>query len=1144
VANSKRTSRVATRRSGDAGVRSATPSDSAPGRPTVVGIGASAGGLEAFTRLIGHLPADTGLAYVLVQHLDPAHESLLAQLLGRAASVPVVEARDGMKLEPDHAYVIPPNAIITLADGHLRLVKRNPTDGIHLPIDVFLCSLAEMHGSGAVGVILSGTGSDGSRGIEAIKAEGGITIAQDPASAKYASMPQSAVATGYVDFVLTPEGIAERLAELGHHIAELPAARDSSAEPSADEIEEVNQILAALRTRTRVDFRQYRQGTVQRRILRRMLLHRQDTHRDYLAHLRENPDELDALYEDLLIGVTSFFRDPEAFDALQRDGFAPMMAGHAEDKPVRVWVAGCSGGEEAYSVAIALLEFLGDKAAQIGVQIFATDLSEASIARARAGRYPDGIAAAVSRERLQRFFVKEDAGYRINKAVRDLCVFSRQDIVRDPPFSHLDLITCRNVLIYLEPALQQRVFPIFHYALEPNGLMLLGSAESVASASELFAPLDKRHKIFRRRPTTAKSLDLELSLGKRHLPLRRLSRMPLTIPTPVDEVQAEADRLVLARYAPGGVVVNDALEIVQFRGRTGGFLEHPSGVATLNVLELVPPELVTPLRLAIQNARIDDQPVSKQGIPVRDGAASRQASIEVLPFLVPSSGERYFIVTIQEASAPPAPTVVPGDESPRRAPRSRRESNEAKGLREELVALKLYLQSVIEENEGTNEELRAASEEVQSSNEELQSTNEELETTKEEIQSTNEELETVNEELRHRNRELSDLSSDLANVLAGIQMPIVIVDRDLRLRRFTPATDRVMRVIPTDAGRPLEDVKLRVIIPDLAQRIATTIETLAVNETEVQGEDGHWWELTIRPYETVDRKVGGAVLVFANVDASKLYQGQIEEVSESRRQLLITSEVARAEADTAKESAEVANSTKSGFLANMSHDLRTPLNAISGYTELMEMGVRGPVTEAQRSDLGRIKRNTRHLLSLINDILNFAKLEQGHLEFRIADVPVDAIVGELQEMIGPQCRAKSMTLDCTDCSGIALADPERLRQILLNLLTNAVKFTAAGGHVSVATSQAADRLTIHVTDTGIGISATVLESIFEPFVQVDRSLTSGTSDGVGLGLAISRDLARSMNSDLTVESEIGKGSRFSLTMPRGADASLPLALVP
>jgi two-component system CheB/CheR fusion protein len=536
--------------------------------------------------------------------------------------------------------------------------------------------------------------------------------------------------------------------------------------------------------------------------------------------------------------------------------------------------------------------------------------------------------------------------------------------------------------------------------------------------------------------------------------------------------------------------------------------------------------------------------VSKQGIPVGDGAASRQASIEVLPFRVLSSGEQYFIVTIQEASTPPVPPVLPGVESPRRAPKSRRESNQTKGLRDELAALKLYLQSIIEENEATNEELRAANEEVQSSNEEFQSTNEELETTKEEIQSTNEELETVNEELRHRNRELSDLSSDLANVLAGIQMPIVIVDSDLRLRRFTPATDRVMRVIATDAGRPLEDVKLRVIIPDLAQRIATTIETLAVTETEVQGEDGHWWELTIRPYETVDRKVSGAVLVFANVDASKRYQGQIEEVSESRRQLLITSEVARAEADTAKESAEVANSTKSGFLANMSHDLRTPLNAISGYTELMEMGVRGPVTEAQRSDLGRIKRNTRHLLSLINDILNFAKLEQGHLDFRIADVPVDAIVGELQEMIGPQCRAKSMTLDCTDCSGIALADPERLRQILLNLLTNAVKFTAAGGHVSVATSQAADRLTIHVTDTGIGISATVLESIFEPFVQVDRSLTSGTYDGVGLGLAISRDLARRMDSDLTVESEIGKGSRFSLTLPRGADASRPMAVAP
>jgi two-component system CheB/CheR fusion protein len=462
-----------------------------------------------------------------------------------------------------------------------------------------------------------------------------------------------------------------------------------------------------------------------------------------------------------------------------------------------------------------------------------------------------------------------------------------------------------------------------------------------------------------------------------------------------------------------------------------------------------------------------------------------------------------------------------------------------KDLRDELAALKVYVQSVIEDNEAASEELRAANEEVQSSNEEFQSANEELETTKEEIQSTNEELETVNEELRHRNRELSDLSSDLANVLAGIAIPIVIVGSNLRLRRFTPATERVMRVIPTDAGRPLEDVKLRVNVPDLAHRIMTAIETLTVSEQEVQSEDGHWWSLTIRPYETVDRTVDGAVLVFSDVNSSKQYRRRIEEVAESRRQLLVTSEEARAEADTALKSAEVANRAKSTFLANMSHDLRTPLNAIAGYAELMELGIRGPVTDTQRIDLARIRRSTRHLLSLINDILNFARVEQGHLDFLMVDVPLEALVSELDEMIGPQFQAKSITLDCAGCSGTVRADPERLRQILLNLLTNSLKFTLPGGHVNIATSQSTEHVTIDVIDTGVGIRPENLASIFDPFIQVDRSLTSSSLDGVGLGLAISRDLARRMDAEITVQSTVGAGSRFSLIFPRGADLPFP-----
>jgi len=1098
--------------------------------PPIVGIGASAGGLDALTRLIARLPADTGLAYVVVQHLDPKHESILAELLGRAGAVPVVQAHEGVKVEPDHAYVIPPNTTMTVTDGHLRLAGRSKTRGPHLPIDAFLCSLANVHGSGAVGVILSGAGSDGARGIEAIKAEGGITIAQDPASAGYPSMPDSAIATGYIDFVLEPEAIADRLTKIGRYVAAHALAADSAPRPSESDTDELNKILVILRNRTGVDFREYRRGTVQRRILRRMLLHRQDTHTEYLAHLRSDPHELDALYTDLLIGVTSFFRDPDVFVALQRDVLPAMMAAHAPETPVRVWVAGCSGGEEAYSVAIALVEFLGDAARDTPIQIFATDLSEASITRARSGLYPEGIAATMSAERLQRFFVKEDGGYRIAKVVRDLCVFSRQNLLRDPPFSHLDLITCRNVLIYLEPAAQQRVFPVFHYALEPSGFLLLGSAESAGAASELFSPFDKRRKIFRPRPASNRLLDVELSIAAPTVKAPQRPRVALVASPSGDEVQAEADRLLLARYAPGGVVVNEQLEILRFRGRTSGFLEHAPGAASLDLLKLVRPDLVTPLRAAIRTARAEGQPAAEEGITIHDGEVTRRASLEVIPFRTPSSDKRYFVVTFEHE--PSAPFAAPRLHAPANVDGSKKEKGNLKELREQLAALKRYAQSIIEEQEATNEELRAASEEVQSSNEELQSTNEELETTKEEIQSVNEELSTVNEELRHRNRELNTLSSDLANVLASTLIPIVIVGNDLRLRRFTPAADRVMKLIPSDVGRPLEDVRLRLQIPDLARRITTTIETLAVTEQEVQDDDGHWWALTIRPYQTIDRKVDGAVLVFADVDATKRYGEQMAQAAEARRQLLVTSETARLDADRARTAAESANRTKSGFLANMSHDLRTPLNAIAGYTDLLELGIRGPVTETQRSDFGRIKQSTRHLLALINDILNFVKVEEGHVDLRVVDVQVAGVLAELVDMMGSQFRARSIALEVGDCAGVVRSDPERLRQILLNLLTNALKFTNPGGRVTVACSARDDMVTITVADTGIGIEADALERIFEPFVQLSRTLTSGEVSGVGLGLAISRDLARRMGGDLNVDSVLGEGSIFSLRLPR------------
>ena len=1094
--------------------------------PPVVGIGASAGGLESFVQLVRHLPKDTGLAYVLVQHLDPTHASQLSEILGRASSIPVIDAADGVRLEANRAYVIQPNASMTVTDGHLRVTQAERRRGAHTVIDEFFQSLAQVHRTDAVGVILSGSGSDGAAGIQAIKECGGITLAQDPESAQFASMPESAIATGCIDFVLTPEQIADQLSLIARHLTLRPDVAAATTEDA-----DLQQILVMLRSRTGADFRSYRRATVHRRIQRRMLVHRNETHAEYLTHLRTHPEDLDVLHQDLLIGVTRFFRDPETFAALQALAFPEMMKGRAANSPIRVWVAGCSTGEEAYSVAIALLEFLdATGASDTAIDLFATDLSHVAIARARAGLYPATIEAEVSADRLARFFIKEEGGYRVARRVRDLCVFATHNIIRDPPFSQLDLISCRNVLIYFEGGLQETVLPMFNYALKSTGLLVLGAAESVGTSTEFFTPLDKQHRIFRPMPSPRRGVDSDRVAG--FFPVNRATlaseRAPERLPR---DMGNDADRAVLARFGPPGVVINDHFEITQFRGDTAGFVKHTSGTASLHLLKVARAELLPRLRSAIEAARGSQKPVREEQIALRDGETIRHVAIEVIPLPAVGGRERFFVVLFDDAQSPAVSlsrTARGSRRGAKRSPSTVDEPQESPGelgeLRAELTEAKRYLQDIIDQYETTNEELRAANEEIQSSNEELQSTGEELETTKEEVQSTNEELTTVNEELRHRNRELGAASADLANVFTSTQIPIMIVDGDLRVRRFTPATERVIKVIPTDVGRPLSDLRLRVGLFDLERRIATVISTLAVGQVDVQDDQQRWWSLTIRPYLTVDGKVDGAVLAFTDIDATKRYGQQAEVTSENRRVLLVESEAARVEADEA-------NFTKTSFLANMSHDLRTPLNAIAGYADLLELLVHGPLTADQASDVARIKRSSRHLLSLINDILNFAKIEAGTTDLEIATVSVDGAVASLDAMLYPQLRAKGLGFAHTDCDFFVRADPEKLQQVLLNLATNAIKFTPSGG-ITIRCRSSDAIVTIEVADTGVGIPPDQLDRIFEPFIQVSRSLTSVHHEGVGLGLAISRTLARAMSGDLTARSTLGKGSSFALTLPR------------
>jgi two-component system, chemotaxis family, CheB/CheR fusion protein len=852
------------------------PAPTAPnGTPRfpVVGIGASAGGLEAMTSLLKELASHLGMAYVLVLHLDPARESKVSEILARMTPIPVLQAQDGMRVEPDHIYVIPPNCDMTIDHRVLHLGNREPHRSANTTIDTFLRSLAVACGSNAIGVVLSGTASDGTLGLAAIKGEAGITFAQEPSSAKYDGMPASAIASGCVDFILPPAGIAKEIARIRHH----PYISDHF-NPEAGEVgdgSDMEQIFRLLRRTTTVDFSGYKSPTIARRIQRRMALQKIDKLKDYGNLLHRDSREVEALYYDLLINVTSFFRNPDAFAALRQIVYpAIMQARSSASGPVRIWVPGCSTGEETYSHAISLVEFLGEERADIPVQVFGTDLSESAIQRARAGVYKENIEADVTPARLRRFFYKADGGYQIKETIRDLCIFSTQNIFNDPPFSRMDLVSCRNVMIYLSQALQKRVVPIFHYALNPTGFLMLGSTEGLlGSGSELFEMTDKKQKIFRKRLVSS-PVAFGFSVGKpEHGPTgtptpTAQSKLPETQKIPM-ELQREADRLLLARYVPPAVLINEHLEILQTRGRTASFLELPSGKASLNLLKMARPGLLFELQGAIDEARKQGFEAIRPRVRV-DDEKIKTVTIRVVPFKVPTQTQHSFLIVFESDLADGvSPSGLAQAPAAHMVDQASAEEYSVLGrqivqLRQELAATREYLQSIIESQEGTNEELQSANEEIQSGNEELQSTNEELQTSKEELESANEELHTVNEEMQHRNELLTQLNNDLTNLLYSVSLPIVMVGADLSVRRFTPQAAAVLGLSSSDIGRPMPRLRLKLDMGNLEQNMLDVIQQVQSQQLHVQDNDGKWCMLRIVPYRTMDNRIDGVVLSVMN----------------------------------------------------------------------------------------------------------------------------------------------------------------------------------------------------------------------------------------------------------------------------------------
>ena len=845
----------------------AAPTPAADAGPvTVVGVGASAGGLDAFSELLRHLPASADLALVLVQHLAPDHESSLPKLLAQTTALPVEAAEDGRAIAAGHVYVIPPGRLIALDDaGHLRLTDA-PHRGAHaMPVDVFFRSLAHHAGDRAVGVVLSGTGSDGTEGLREIKSVGGFTLVQDPETASYDGMPRSAIGRGVADLVLPPADLAARLGALPRHPytrGEPPSAEGGALAASPEDEREIAHLLDRLRAATGIEYDQYKAGTIERRIQRRMALHHLESLAAYRRRVEQDPDERDALARDLLIHVTRFFRHPATFERLGERVFPELLRQRAEGEPIRIWVPGCASGEEAYAVAIALLDHLGRDADAVPVQIFATDVSEEALATARTGVYPESIAADVSSDRLGRYFGRTNGSLRIAKRVRDLCVFARHDVTRDPPFSRLDLIVCRNLLIYLGAPLQKRVLGLFHYALKPARFLVLGEAESTGQAPPLFAAVDKKTGIHVRR-----DVETPHEAPVVHAAAAAAPRAAAAAPAPAAQrqpVQREADRRLLERYGPAGVVVDDALQIVEFRGATGRYLEPAPGDASLNLLKMAREGLLPALRSAIHEARGTGGELRREAGQVRAGGDLRRVEIVVLP-LEPAGAGRHFLVLFEEPAEAPATAAGDGETESASAPESQR----VQELERELAQTRGHLETMIRDLESANEQL-------QSANEELQSTNEELDTAKEELQSTNEELNTVNEELQARNDELERVNADLENLLANAPVAVVILDRGLRIRRYTPAAADALNLIPGDVGREIGDIRANLEIDRLDIPASEALEGSTIVERETRDAAGRYCVLRVRPCIDAHDRIDGAVLTLFDVDATKRRQHAVE----------------------------------------------------------------------------------------------------------------------------------------------------------------------------------------------------------------------------------------------------------------------------
>lgn len=1099
----------------------------------IVAIGASAGGLEAMMELLKYLPSNTGMAFIYVQHLSPDHKSMLTEILSKKTSMSVQEIDDMDKITPNNLFVIPYNKGIEVVSGQIKLTPRSDNSSA-ISIDILFSSLAEAQKERVIGVILSGSASDGTVGMKAIKQEGGLTFAQDD-SAKFNSMPHSAIAAGTVDFILSPKDIALELARLSKHPLIKAIGVKTGEEDLIDNSDpDLKIILNQLHKATGVDFSAYKMNTIKRRIIRRMLLYKIKHLRDYAKMLSQEKEEIHILYQDLLINVTSFFRDTDTHKYLKENLLPKLIKRKNSGEALRIWVPACASGEEAYSIAMILLEVQESKATMVPIQIFATDLSEKAINKARVGIYSQQDLETVSPKRIQRFFTKADGGFRVNKAVREMCIFAPHNILRDPPFSRLDFISCCNLFIYFDNPAQKKAVNTFHYALNDNGFLMLGKSENITHSANLFTDYNKKYKIFTRKINSGNRTLAALmprytqqAQADDIIPVTSKSKAKPNISVNHVGLDNAIDAVLVSDFMPASVVINYQLEIVQFRGTTDMFLTHPKGRATFNILKMARPEIAFELRNAISKVIKTRQRYHKSGIEMntdKSGTACKIISLEIVPLDV-EWNEPLLLILFTEHEQVENFWQQSEDGKNSSLAKDRR----IKKLEQELATAHADALSFAQEQETFTLELQSAHEEVVSSNEELQTVNEELETSKEEIESANEELTTTNQELQTRNDLLNEAYNYSEAVFATIHEPLIVLDKNLRIKS---ANKTFYRKFKTTA-----DVTEGMLLYDLGNK-QWNIPRLRELLEEILPKNSHFhdFEIThIFPEVGEKTMLLNARRIIQNRNHEELILLAIADVTEQVINMHQMEENAM-QLREAMEAAENALKFKQQFLSNMSHEIRTPLNSILGFTNVL---LKTELAEDQDEYVQAIKTSGTSLHQLINDILDLSKVDAGRMTFEKQPFEIKKSLKSTLYSFDLKIKEKNLELVKEYDSNIPtmlLGDSLRLNQIILNLMSNAIKFTHKGKIVvGVKLLKEDDEnvtLEFSVADTGIGIEPDKIDLIFNVFEQAEIG-TAYSYGGTGLGLAIVKQLVEAQGGSINLDSKVGEGSTFTFVMSFG-----------